>query len=395
MNSNLNYYIYEELILNKLFNEGSYLSTILEQIAFSLYTNRDNKNYIEYVELSNIIQNYNENYPGFYMKVDKLVNNQFLKEIHPMTYKFQSDYMYYYFIGNCILKSIPPEERHNTINNIFKNLYTSVNYNIALFLAYKLNFEYDILPLLKRYSNKEANMLPLISFAINVLNDYSTEIKSKVIYETLELIFDTTSKVIGKDEEFTNAMADTLAASIMNEAIEDIFNCYCKEHHCDFVERVRLKYNTNSTHLTTSFDYKQLSMQVNNKPQWISLCPEESIHVEFLVFTENSEAAFKAVKNSTLPQDVIDYLTEDGTFEGVLTRGGFSVYSNPYFEDTEIEGLSFKEVLGEYNEDFLKIIAPFVPADSYIEIETKDNLLYRWKFDGSTCKKIYQKIVWE
>ena len=174
MNSNLNYYIYEELILNKLFNEGSYLSTILEQIAFSLYTNRDNKNYIEYVELSNIIQNYNENYPGFYMKVDKLVNNQFLKEIHPMTYKFQSDYMYYYFIGNCILKSILPEERHNTINNIFKNLYTSVNYNIALFLAYKLNFEYDILPLLKRYSNKEANMLPLISFAINVLNDYST-----------------------------------------------------------------------------------------------------------------------------------------------------------------------------------------------------------------------------
>ena len=88
MNSNLNYYIYEELILNKLFNEGSYLSTILEQIAFSLYTNRDNKNYIEYVELSNIIQNYNENYPGFYMKVDKLVNNQFLKQIHPITYKF-------------------------------------------------------------------------------------------------------------------------------------------------------------------------------------------------------------------------------------------------------------------------------------------------------------------
>ena len=74
------------------------------------------------------------------------------------------------------------------------------------------------------------------------------------------------------------------------------------------------------------------------------MCPEESIHVEFLVFTKNSEAAFKAVKNSTLPQDVIDYLTEDGTFEGVLTRGGFSVYSNPYFEDTEIEGLSFKSI---------------------------------------------------
>ena len=79
----------------------------------------------------------------------------------------------------------------------------------------------------------------------------------------------------------------------------------------------------------------------------------------------------------------------------MLIKGGFSTYSNPYFEDTEIECLSFKEILGEYNEDFLKTIAPFVPADSYIEIETKDDFLSRWIFDGSTCKKIYQKIVWE
>ena len=362
--TDINYYVCEELILNNLHIDGGSLETVLEQIAFSLYTNRDKKDYLKYDELSVIIQNYKENYPSFHLKTDKLVNNYFLKEVHPNIYKFRSNYMYYYFLGNYIIKSLPPEERQHILNAIFKNLYIPVNYGIALFLAYKLNFEYDILPLLKRYSNEEANMLPLISFAINVLNDYSTEIKSKVIYETLELIFDTTSKVIGKNEEFINEMADTLAASIRNEAIEDIFHCYCKEHHCDFVERVRLNYNTNSTHLTTSFDYKQLFMQVN-KPQWISLCPEESIHVEFLVFTENSKEAFKAVKNSTLPQDVIDYLTEDGTFEGVLTRGGFSIYSNPYFEDTEIEGLSFKEVLGEYNEDFLKIIAPFVPPDFY------------------------------
>lgn len=391
----INYYICEELILNKLSNDGSYLTTILEQIAFALYTNRDNKDYLDYAELSNIMKNYNENYPSFHMKIDNLVHNQFLKEIHPMTYKFQSGYMYYYFIGNYILKSMSPNERHNIINNIFKNLYTSVNYNIALFLAYKLSFEYDILPILKSYSNEKQNRLPLISFAINVLNNHSSKIKSKVIYETLELIFDTTSKVIGKNEEFINAMADTLVTSIRNEAIKDIFNCYCKEHHCDFAERVRLKFSANSTHLTTSFDYRQLFMQVNNKPQWISLNPEESIYVELLVFTDKSEAGFEAVVNSTLPQDVIDYLTEDGTFEGVLTRGGFSTYSNPYFEDTEIECLAFKEVLGEYNEDFLKTIAPFVPPDSYIEIETKDDLLYRWKFDGSTCKKIYQKIVWE
>lgn len=381
INYNINYYICEELILKNLPIDGGSLSTILEQIAFSLYTNRDKKDYLKYDELTVIMQNYKENYPSFHLKTDKLVNNHFLKEVHPNIYKFRSDYMYYYFIGNYIIKSMPPEERHNTISDIFKNLYIPVNHNIAYFLAYKLNFEYDILPLLKRYSNEEANRLPIISFAINVLNDHSGKIKSKVIYETLELIF----SIIKKNEEFINA----LATSINNEAIKDILDCYCEEHACDFAKRVRLK----PTH--TYFDYKQLFMQVSNKQQWLSLNPEESIYVELLVFTEKLEAAFKAVVNSTLPQDVIDYLTEDGTFEGVLTKGGFSTYSNPYFEDTEIECLAFKEILGEYNEDFLKTIAPFVPADSYIEIETKDDFLYRWKFDGYTCKKIHQKMIWE
>ena len=112
--------------------------------------------------------------------------------------------------------------------DVSSNVYIPVNYGIALFLAYKLNFEYDILPLLKRYSNEEANMLPLISFAINVLNDYSTEIKNKVIYETLELTF----SIIKKNEEFINA----LATSINNEAIKDILDCYCEEHACDFAK---------------------------------------------------------------------------------------------------------------------------------------------------------------
>jgi len=307
--ADINYYICEELILNNLPIDGGSLETVLEQIAFSLYTNKTKKDYLKYDELSAIIQNYKENYPSFHLKTDKLVNNYFLKEVHPNIYKFRSNYMYYYFLGNYILKSLPPEERYNTINDIFKNLYIPVNYGIALFLAYKLNFEYDILPLLKRHSNKEANMLPLISFAISVLNDYSTEIKSKVIYETLELIF----SIIKKNEEFINA----LITSLNNEAIKDIFDCYCKEHDCDFAEKVR----SNTTPIC--FNYRQLFAQVRNKQQWLSLNPEESIYVKLTVSTDKSEAAFNAVKNSTLPQNVIDYLTEDGTFEGVLTRGGF------------------------------------------------------------------------
>lgn len=132
----------------------------------------------------------------------------------------------------------------------------------------------------------------------------------------------------------------------------------------------------------------------NNIPQWINLNADESTSIYFLVFPDKVEAAFKAVKNSTLPQEVIADLTAGGTFKKVLTRAGFGI-GQTSGENTVLQGFIFKEVLGEYNEDFLKIIAPFVMSGSYIELRDMFGNLYRWKFDGSTCKKIHQKIVWE
>ena len=45
--ADINYYICEELILNNLPIDGGSLETVLEQIAFSLYTNRDKKDYLK------------------------------------------------------------------------------------------------------------------------------------------------------------------------------------------------------------------------------------------------------------------------------------------------------------------------------------------------------------
>ena len=120
----------------------------------------------------------------------------------------------------------------------------------------------------------------------------------------------------------------------------------------------------------------------NNIPEWIDLNADESTSIYFLVFPDKVEAAFNAVKNSTLPQEIIDDLTAGGTFIKVLTRAGFGV-GRTSGKDTVLEGFIFKEVLGKYNEDFLKTIAPFVTANSYIEI----NDTYKWYFDGATCKK--------
>lgn len=126
----------------------------------------------------------------------------------------------------------------------------------------------------------------------------------------------------------------------------------------------------------------------NNIPEWIDLGAEESTSIYFHVLPDKVEAAFNAVKNSTLPQEIIDDLTAGGTFIKVLTRAGFGV-GRTSGKDTVLEGFIFKEVLGKYNEDFLKTIAPFVTANSYIEINEE----YRWKFDGFTCRKIYPKLV--
>ena len=129
-------------------------------------------------------------------------------------------------------------------------------------------------------------------------------------------------------------------------------------------------------------------------PSWINLGAEESTSIYFFVSPEKCEVAFEAVKNSTLPQEVIADLTAGGTFKKVLTRAGFGV-GHTSGEDTTLQGFIFKEVLGEYNEDFLKIIAPFVMSCSYIELRDMFGDRYRWLFDGSTCKKIFPKLLWE
>lgn len=48
----------------------------------------------------------------------------------------------------------------------------------------------------------------------------------------------------------------------------------------------------------------------NKVPEWIDLNANESTSIHFLVFPDKVETAFSAVKNSTLPQEVIDDLTE-------------------------------------------------------------------------------------
>lgn len=54
--------------------------------------------------------------------------------------------MYYYFTGSYITDQMNHEKQTEIITQIFSDLSKEINFNIALFLAFSLNTEYDILP---------------------------------------------------------------------------------------------------------------------------------------------------------------------------------------------------------------------------------------------------------
>jgi len=40
------------------------------------------------------------------------------------------------------------------------------------------------------------------------------------------------------------------------------------------------------------------------------------------------------------------------------------------------------------------VLAPFVKAESYIEMQGEDGALWRWVFDGKKCDEVYAEITW-
>lgn len=157
-------YVYDGLILNKLTalaekhggqvsNNISIYKTILQKIAYKMYTDGVQK-YVGEDYVLGVILDYKEHHSNAKLKatdvINWLVDFKFL-ECKDDTYKFKHSYMYYYFVGSYIENALPPSEKDQVIKNVFENINDDVNYNIALFLAYKMNIEYQIIPLVKEF----------------------------------------------------------------------------------------------------------------------------------------------------------------------------------------------------------------------------------------------------
>ncbi|SCH96157.1 Uncharacterised protein [uncultured Clostridium sp.] len=157
-------YVYDGLILNKLTalaekhggrvsNNISIYKTILQKIAYKMYKDGVQK-YVREDYVLGVILDYKEHHSNAKLKATDvirwLVDFKFL-ECKEDTYKFKHSYMYYYFVGSYIENVLPPLEKEQVIKNVFENINDDVNYNIALFLAYKMNIEYRIIPLVKEF----------------------------------------------------------------------------------------------------------------------------------------------------------------------------------------------------------------------------------------------------
>lgn len=157
-------YIYDELILRKLNaiaagmgrNTSSYSSmykTILQNLAYKAYTDGNREN-MDAKYIIDVIADYKNNYTNSRLDevstLGRLVEYRFLEE-QSGAYRFKHGYIYYYFAGSYIESSLSPDVRDGVIREIFRNIDCDVNYNIALFLAYRMNIEYEIIPIVKEY----------------------------------------------------------------------------------------------------------------------------------------------------------------------------------------------------------------------------------------------------
>lgn len=156
-------FIYDKLILDKLNAIGNKetkvitaYKTILQNIAYKMF-NDCIQGYVKESYVIGVVLDYKEKHSGFKMKagdvIQRLVNYRFL-ECKNDTYRFKYSYMYFYFAGSYIDKKLSPNQRQSVIREVFSNIDNELNYNIALFLAYSISIEFEILPMIKEQEER-------------------------------------------------------------------------------------------------------------------------------------------------------------------------------------------------------------------------------------------------
>lgn len=117
----------------------------------------------------------------------------------------------------------------------------------------------------------------------------------------------------------------------------------------------------------------------------------------FRMKRENQDAAFKAVKEQMSGKEYHwqgkGWMSGARDIQAVMDAWIYEAETDD--ETGDITDLHFSgEKLGDELE-FFKVIAPFVEKGSFLEMQGEDGSLWRWMFDGTTCKEVYARVEWD
>lgn len=182
----------------------------MEYLAFDLYSNNLSTVFQDEY-LIRAIADYNENYPPFkitYSKIaQKLVQHKILVEMNDK-YKFKHSYMFYYFAGSYIVNNLSPKDKDEKTMHILSNLSLETNYNIALFMAYIMNTQYEILPKIKEICSKLLSKYK--DFKYEDQHELLEKINSNILEKLNKIYRIPDNKEIPKKQEEMNIKMDDL-----------------------------------------------------------------------------------------------------------------------------------------------------------------------------------------
>lgn len=129
----------------------------------------------------------------------------------------------------------------------------------------------------------------------------------------------------------------------------------------------------------------------------------EQTESSFFIANENKAHALRAIKNLAGRETIknsggphFSWVSTDGfmkarSLEAAMAEWRWDIYED---ENGNVNEIQFSGEKSGDDEILFKAIAMYVKPGSYIEMRGEDGCMWRWVFDGDTCKEKYAKVDW-
>jgi len=119
----------------------------------------------------------------------------------------------------------------------------------------------------------------------------------------------------------------------------------------------------------------------------------------FTVLQEKQRGALQALKASLCGTGTYSWASDSAlkasrTLGQALEELGWDPSYRSDEDDTIIQLRFSREKLGD-EDTWLKVIAPYVEAGSYIEVLGEERERWRWVFDGESMREVRARVIWD